>query len=66
MSVSLGHALETVRMLVARLVELQFVDMAVFVGDIPCKVGGVQPFSCDALEEVLWFVHFAETVYLLS
>ena len=66
MSVSLGYALETVRTLVARLVELQFVNLAVLVCDIPRKVGGVQPFSCDALEEVLWFVHFTETVYLLS
>ena len=62
----LGYALETVRMLVARLVELQLVDLAVLVSDILRKVGGVQPFSCDALEEILWFVHFTETVYLRS
>ena len=62
----LGYAPETVRMLVARLVGLQLVDLAVLVGDIPRKVGGVQPFSCDALEEILWFVHFTEAVYLLS
>lgn len=66
MSVNLGYALETVRMLIARLVELQFIDLAVLVGDVPRKVGGVQFLSCDSLEEVLWFVHFTKAVYFLS